>query len=250
MGKEEALSTRWWSVLIEADVEPVSEEVVDDLLEVLPELGGASPAIGWSPREISARFSVSAPSPAVAAHDGVDVFALAMGKVGVDVLDLFRAEAVTHERLAKELEESAGGYLGVSEVASMLGVSKQRVAELREKPGFPAPIAELAAGPVWTEASLRRFVAEWKRRPGRPGMWSETLYQLLEKRRAEGTLGPMDKLTPAEARAIELLALGAGIHDLAVSLGITAEAVRARLRRAAEKLALDVRNEAAHAGQR
>jgi len=38
---------------------------------------------------------------------------------------------------------------GVTEVAELLGVSRQRVAKLRERPDFPDPLGELAQGPVW-----------------------------------------------------------------------------------------------------
>lgn len=38
---------------------------------------------------------------------------------------------------------------GVSEVAEVLGISRQRVSKLRERPDFPDPIGELAQGPIW-----------------------------------------------------------------------------------------------------
>jgi serine/threonine protein kinase len=38
---------------------------------------------------------------------------------------------------------------GVTEVAEMLGVSRQRLAKLRERADFPDPLGELAQGPVW-----------------------------------------------------------------------------------------------------
>lgn len=38
---------------------------------------------------------------------------------------------------------------GVSEVADILRVSRQRVAKLRERNDFPDPIAEIAQGPIW-----------------------------------------------------------------------------------------------------
>lgn len=50
----------------------------------------------------------------------------------------------------------------------MLGVSKQRVSELRGQELFPSPVAELEAGPVWAASSLRCFLASWARTPGRP----------------------------------------------------------------------------------
>jgi hypothetical protein len=56
----------------------------------------------------------------------------------------------------------------VTEIATLLGVSRQRVSELRNRPDFPSPIAELAAGPVWTRTSLNQFIESWPRRPGRP----------------------------------------------------------------------------------
>jgi hypothetical protein len=36
------------------------------------------------------------------------------------------------------------------------------------RPGFPAPVGELASGPVWLEGDLSRFMDTWERKPGRP----------------------------------------------------------------------------------
>ncbi len=59
--------------------------------------------------------------------------------------------------------------LGLTEIAGLLGVSKQRVDQLRrERVDFPQPVAELAAGPVWKLPMLKRFIAGWQRKPGRP----------------------------------------------------------------------------------
>jgi len=46
---------------------------------------------------------------------------------------------------------------GVQEVVELLGVSRQRVHQLRTTPGFPAPLAELAAGAIWD----RDAIAHW-----------------------------------------------------------------------------------------
>src|SRR3990172_7177953 len=83
---------------------------------------------------------------------------------------------LAHEGIAKvevqearywdlELQREPERYAGVTEVARMLGVSRQRVAELRKRDDFPEPIAELAAGPVWKMFNLPRFVEEWPRKP-------------------------------------------------------------------------------------
>jgi predicted DNA-binding transcriptional regulator AlpA len=54
--------------------------------------------------------------------------------------------------------------VGVAEIASMLGVSRQRVDRLiRTDPQFPAPAAVLTAGRVWDTEAVR----DWARRRGR-----------------------------------------------------------------------------------
>ena len=57
---------------------------------------------------------------------------------------------------------------GLAEVAALLGVSKRTATRYTGRSDFPAPVARLAAGPVWLEDDVR----EWKRTtpitPGRP----------------------------------------------------------------------------------
>lgn len=57
---------------------------------------------------------------------------------------------------------------GLAEAAEILGVSKQRVTELRAQPAFPEPLAELKSGPVWTRDSIEEFAVTRRRQPGRP----------------------------------------------------------------------------------
>lgn len=54
--------------------------------------------------------------------------------------------------------------VGTAEVASLLGCSKQQIASLRKNPKFPAPIATLAATPLWDASQIAAFKADWKRR--------------------------------------------------------------------------------------
>ncbi len=62
------------------------------------------------------------------------------------------------------------GHLGVAEVAELLGVSRQRVYQLRVAyPDFPVPVAELTSGPVWHESELLAWQSQHPdRRSGRP----------------------------------------------------------------------------------
>jgi serine/threonine protein kinase len=58
---------------------------------------------------------------------------------------------------------------GVSEVAELIGISRQRFAELRIRNDFPEPVAELSSGPIWDLAAIDRWMSSGARRgPGRP----------------------------------------------------------------------------------
>ncbi len=59
--------------------------------------------------------------------------------------------------------------VSASDAAGILEVSRQRVAELaRTHPDFPAPITEVATGPLWTRPAIEAFAAARARTPGRP----------------------------------------------------------------------------------
>ncbi|WP_223162774.1 helix-turn-helix transcriptional regulator [Nocardioides antri] len=53
--------------------------------------------------------------------------------------------------------------MGVAEIAELLGVTRQRVHQLRQLDGFPEPTSELAIGLVWESADIER----WARETGR-----------------------------------------------------------------------------------
>jgi transcriptional regulator with XRE-family HTH domain len=56
---------------------------------------------------------------------------------------------------------------GLAEVAELLGVSRERVRQLRAEPGFPEPVAELQATPLWRRSDVATWDAGRPRRPGR-----------------------------------------------------------------------------------
>lgn len=55
--------------------------------------------------------------------------------------------------------------VGVAEVAEILGVSPQRVHQLRKREDFPAPLVKLAAGYVWERVAIEQWLVETGRRP-------------------------------------------------------------------------------------
>jgi hypothetical protein len=58
--------------------------------------------------------------------------------------------------------------LGAQEIADELGVSRQRVHQLRSHPQFPAPLVDVAMGALWDERAIQKFAREWSRKSGRP----------------------------------------------------------------------------------
>jgi len=53
--------------------------------------------------------------------------------------------------------------VGAAEIADMLDVSRQRVTQLAQEPGFPNPEVELASGRIWKREAIER----WARANGR-----------------------------------------------------------------------------------
>jgi hypothetical protein len=168
------VKTTRFSVEIEAWGPPVGGDMVlADLARALEDraVGGVTTSVGGVAGGVGATFSmdVSGSGSAVdAARMGAEAFEGACAEASIEHGGIARVDVMTDRYLERWLERSPERYAGVSEVAELFGVSRQRLAELRAKPGFPAPVAELAAGPVWLVSSLNRFLEQWDRRPGRP----------------------------------------------------------------------------------
>ncbi|MGH2670267.1 MAG: DNA-binding protein [bacterium] len=63
-----------------------------------------------------------------------------------------------------------GHLVGVSEIAHMLGVTRQRAVQLvGDYADFPAPTAVLASGRIWEREAVEMWIRKHAdRRPGRP----------------------------------------------------------------------------------
>jgi hypothetical protein len=158
-------------------VEAYEGHLIAQLPSVIAEFGGHGAAVsaGGLTGGIGASFGVDigdnepdAWALGEAMRIGVDTFRRASEKVGLELGGMARVAVLTQEMLDRENDQEPEVYYGASELAHELGVSRQRVAELRTREDFPAPVVELAAGPVWTGSSVRRFEEAWTRKPGRP----------------------------------------------------------------------------------
>jgi predicted DNA-binding transcriptional regulator AlpA len=155
----------------------VHDDVIAELPGVLARLGAVGPvgSLGGVAGGPGASFGVGdeldpSDSPAVptALRNGLEMFDAACEQLALSHGGFTRAAVVTDEMLQRELTHDPESYLGVTEVTQELGVSRQPVTELRTMGDFPEPVAHLAAAPVWRSSTLRRFVENWERKPGRP----------------------------------------------------------------------------------
>lgn len=151
-----------WIVSMDAELPTeFSDELADQLIESLSDY---SPAVGGRGNRIGVTMSVEAATNRQAFERARMALSHELGARA----RLVDARVQTVEELERELEAPALPALaGISEVASILHVSKQRASQLADNPAFPEPICALAAGPVWLRSSIISF-GERERQPGRP----------------------------------------------------------------------------------
>ena len=100
--------------------------------------------------------------------------------------------------------------MSAAEIAEELGISRQRVHQLRSTDAFPAPLADLRGGAVWDAVAVRKFAETWTRKPGRPSgrQVRRTAYRkpdgrlidltYLESRGYSLTQADIDRMSPDE----------------------------------------------------
>ena len=133
-----------------------------DALEAVGEVSGAA---GGMPGDHDLTTTITTE----ARHPG-DAIQEILGWINTIVpAELISSTVMTTAEHDRRLEEPAFPQLvGVTETAEMLGISRQRLAVLRKRQDFPAPVVELAAGPIWRRRDLSTFAGGWQRSPGRP----------------------------------------------------------------------------------
>ena len=81
-----------------------------------------------------------------------------------------RENTSQRQELPSRVGAMTSHLVGLSEIAAMLGVSRQRASQIvRDYDDFPAPVAELASGRIWETAAVEAWAeAHPVRPPGRP----------------------------------------------------------------------------------
>lgn len=144
-----------------------AEEFENSLVALLDDLADHSPAGSYGPEGWSTTLAVDADAPLPALDAAIRLVRGAAKRAGLPFVPR-SAQVRTMAELERRNQAQEPELVGVAELADLLRVSKQRVAQLVSRDDFPEPLVRLKAGPVWSESSIKRFVEEWPRRAGRP----------------------------------------------------------------------------------
>ena len=147
--------------------DPVTDEQWDALTRALP---GYGVVVDDGVDRLRTDLQVSAPTARVACEAAIAAaraaYRAAFGGIG-DITAVRVLTAADWER--EQAHPGEVELVGNREAAALLGVQPQRVDQLaRKHPDWPDPIARLAAGPVYTRASIAAFDKRWQRKSGRP----------------------------------------------------------------------------------
>ncbi|MFJ3763055.1 hypothetical protein [Streptomyces sp. NPDC090080] len=155
-----------WSIEVELGVSDVSDDIVEELHE---HLADCSPAVGTAPSgNLSVRIFIEASTARQAMDAALKEVTAAAKQTGINHA-VAGIELVTEEELDRRLEEpSVPELVGVSEIAAMFGVGRQRAAQVVQRADFPPAVAQLKAGPVFLKWQVEAFEKQWDRRGGRP----------------------------------------------------------------------------------
>lgn len=98
--------------------------------------------------------------------------------------------------------------VGLTEIATILGVSRQRARELAARDDFPSPVAQLGGSAVYVKSMIEAFSRYWTRKPGRPG-------RLQDQVSAELARIPKDTRDPYQ-QLLRMIYNNIRLHDLKV----------------------------------
>lgn len=139
--------------------------ITDEMLEAVAAIAGPAGGTVGKNRLVST-LTVEADSVDAAICTGLrKVSAIAPG----ELIEGTAARCDEFDRRAAE-ERSRSELVGISEVAEMLGLPRQRIYEIaRDRTDAPQPIQRLKAGPIWRKSDWSTFAAsDWRRKGGRP----------------------------------------------------------------------------------
>jgi hypothetical protein len=158
-----------WTVRVEvgplADEDLPHQSAFYALLEELADHGAAG---GLNDEGWSVTLTVEGGIPTDVLPETMRLLDEAVFSTGTPMADIVDVQITEANLAAERLERSNfPDIVGVQEVLGILGVTKQRLSQLRGSGRFPEPMVELGATPVWLRPAVEAFVETWNRKPGR-----------------------------------------------------------------------------------
>ena len=161
------MTDKTWFVDLDLKLdEPVSDALLDDLIEVVEPFHGAISA-GEEPK-----LGLSL------AFEAIDVWAATASARAFLEMDLCRIVSNVEISSCRVLDEATRNaeneeptfpaLVAVPDIAEMLGVSRQQAHRLSNREGFPAPALEPRTGPLWLLAAVESWSQHTERKAGRP----------------------------------------------------------------------------------
>ena len=168
--------TKAWSAYVELAARDVPEPVIDQIHE---HLADHYPAVGYAPNgNLSVQLSIDA-ATARQATDAALKTITATAKQHQITSNVLGVEVITEDELDRRIDEPAvPALVGISEVAAMFGVVRQRAVQLAAREDFPPAVARLKSGPVFVKDQVVAFGKRWSRTNGRPRKPSKQSGQL------------------------------------------------------------------------
>lgn len=88
---------------------------------------------------------------------------------GARIAPALAVEAQRQDDLVRQLERTTVPQLvGNADIADMLGVTRQRAAQLADVDGFPPAVMTIKAGPLRVRDQVEDWARTWNRKAGRP----------------------------------------------------------------------------------
>lgn len=153
----------WYTTIAFTTTTPMPTETGFDILEALAQYH-PSPAIGT--HEGSITLTIQAPGAVAAAALVPEI--LTKLEPHAPNLTITTLEILSETAFQARLDEpEIPELVGLTEIAEMAGVSRQRANAIVKQDTFPAPVLTLAAGQFRTRAAVQNWVENWTRKPGR-----------------------------------------------------------------------------------
>lgn len=148
----------------EGDLPPGDKRVpvLDNWLSHAHKGGAFATQRGWI-ATVMVPVSAQVRSISQAETHGEELIAHCVRTLGLPASNVVSRSAIDANTYVAELE-----VYGSQELAELLSVSRQRLAQLRAEGTLPEPDAVLAATPVWRRRTIDSFTFGWRRRPGPP----------------------------------------------------------------------------------